>query len=264
MEGALAINIIRWSVWAPGIETRARIQEWAAEDGQLHFEGALPRADYVPAMLRRRCSNATRIALGVARAVLEESDLPTIHTVFSSRHGESEITLSLLESLARGEPLSPMGFSLSVHNSASGLFSIAAKNKHAATSLASRTTSFSSGLIEALGILKEQTRFNQAGRVLYICSDDQLPEVFREEPLDQLPACAVAMLLGVGGPGIELKVTAKASGEEALNPLSFSKFLVNSSRELIRSDEGGLHLQLRKLNSDYCSVLRGIADVGTP
>jgi hypothetical protein len=77
-------------------------------------------------MLRRRAGFLSKMALEVAYQCLgEQIDVPT---VFCSRHGEAARSVDLLLDLAKGEPLSPTSFGLSVHNATGGLFSIARRD----------------------------------------------------------------------------------------------------------------------------------------
>src|SRR4029453_9488720 len=79
-------------------------------------------------MLRRRAGFLSKMALEVAYQCLgNRIDVPT---VFCSRHGESGRSVELLLDLAKGVPLSPTSFGLSVHNATGGLFSIA-RGEHA-------------------------------------------------------------------------------------------------------------------------------------
>jgi hypothetical protein len=77
----------------------------------------------------------------------------------------------MLQAQAAGDPASPMDFSLSVHNATAGQYAIAAGDRHASTSLASRGETFGSALLEAAGLIAEG-----APQVLLVASDPLVPK----------------------------------------------------------------------------------------
>lgn len=145
---------------------------WARSgDGGLpKADGSRPPVQFMPPLLRRRCSDGARAALSTGYACLSHKDRTSVPVVFASRHGEAETTLSILQSVARAEPLSPMDFSLSVHNASSGIFSIATDNTAPASAIAARqgivAAAFLEGLTQARSMKSEQ----------FLC-------VFQEEPV---------------------------------------------------------------------------------
>lgn len=165
----------------------------AAEAGFSGLSANELDLSFIPSALRRRCSVFSRVTLAVARAALGDfEDITNLSTVFASAHGEAGITLELLRDLARGQQLSPMGFSLSVHNAASGLFSIALQDKAASTALAAGSRTFLMGLCEAILSVPE----SPSGALLYVCSDDVVPGDFLPTGVTSSAPCAVALLLG--------------------------------------------------------------------
>ena len=68
----------------------------------------------MPAMMRRRLNRVGRMACHVAYGSDNGQTADAI--VFASRYGDTDKTLSLLGDLVKGEPLSPTGFGMSVHN----------------------------------------------------------------------------------------------------------------------------------------------------
>lgn len=149
--------------------------------------------DFVPAALRRRCSNFSKVTLAVAHAAMRRSpSVANPHTVFASSHGESQITKDLLGELASHQPLSPMGFSLSVHNAASGLHSIATGNTAPSTAIAAGEDLLMVGLSEALLALS----VGGAESVLCVCSDDRVPDLFLREAQERGIPYAFSIALG--------------------------------------------------------------------
>ena len=104
-------------------------------------------------MLRRRAGFLGKMALEVAYQCLgQRIDVPT---VFSSRHGEASRSVDLLLDLAKGVPLSPTSFGLSVHNATGGLFSIARTDHANSIALAAGQSTVEHAVIEACGLLAE-------------------------------------------------------------------------------------------------------------
>jgi hypothetical protein len=193
---SLAANVRAFAAWAPGLESRAAWEAWAQEPAPLAAEG-VPDARFLPAMLRRRCTPLTRIMLRAAYDACPEPLLAEVRTVFASRHGSINESIELIECVARGLPLSPAKFSHTVHNAQAGLFSIAAGNRRASSSLAAQEDTLGHGWLEALAHLEREP-----GRpLLLVVGDVPLAPTFA--PLVKEPVCSygVAFLLGRGGEG---------------------------------------------------------------
>jgi hypothetical protein len=167
----MQVGIAGLAAWSPGIEDEDAWRHWAAAPRALATQGA-PDVKFVPAMLRRRCDALGRMMLHVAHEACPEPELARLPTVFASRHGSFETRVSMLENLARHEPVSPARFSHSVHNAQSGLFSIWTRNQAASTSLTAGADTFAHGLLESVGLLARGT----AGSVLYVVGDQTIPE----------------------------------------------------------------------------------------
>jgi hypothetical protein len=163
---------------------------WARAPAPLSGE-ASPDVKFLPAMQRRRCDGLSRMMLAVANACCPENDRSEALSVFASRHGSFGTTVSMLEKLAKDEPLSPTQFSHSVHNTQAGLFSIWAGNQQLAQSLASRNETFEHGFLEAVCLLERS-----GGRpVLFVTGDEALPEPVARLSDDPDPPYAVGLLL---------------------------------------------------------------------
>jgi hypothetical protein len=186
------VNRIRFSVaahsaWAPGRETAAAWQAWAMDKAikitTIDETAGDPALKAMPAMLRRRASPAGKMALEAAYgaypaacpvngAIPEQAEIPAI---FCSRHGECGRSVELLIDLARGMPLSPTAFSLSVHNATGGLFSIARQDHANSLALAAGRSTVEHAAIEACSLLADG-----APAVLLVVADGPLPPMYRE------------------------------------------------------------------------------------
>lgn len=179
-ENEVVFSIARHAAWAPGVTSPERWEAWAREPWR--FAGTdEPKVAAMPAMLRRRAGLLGRMALEVAYECLgQRTDVPT---VFCSRHGEVGRAVDLLDDLARGEPLSPTGFGLAVHNASAGLFSIARADRANHVALAAGSATLEHAVIEACGLLADG-----AEKVLLVACDAPLPDVLAGfEDCDEQP-----------------------------------------------------------------------------
>jgi hypothetical protein len=100
--------------------------------------------------------------------------LDSVQFVFASRHGALHRTVELLAALANGEMLSPTLFSLSVHNSVAGLFSIARGDRAPATAMAAGLDTLGLSILEGASMIAEG-----AEQVLVTYTDDLVPPPYR-------------------------------------------------------------------------------------
>lgn len=144
-------------------------------------------AKVIPASVRRRLNNFGRSAGCSAADKLESYPL----IVFASRYGDIERTVSILDEIARGDTVSPMNFSLSVHNAVPGLLSIGWQLKELQSAISAGTDTLTMGITEAISLL---TEFPEK-EVLLIYVDFPLPTVFEkfDEP-DVATSICVALL----------------------------------------------------------------------
>ena len=231
---AVRFSVDRLAAWAPGIESSADWAAWAR--GDLAPAGdALPPLRQMPAALRRHAGPIGRLACDVAyRALDGAEDVPII---FCSRYGEAERSVQLLTDLARTEPLSPTAFSLSVHNAALGLLSIARRDGANGIAIAAGEASAAHGVIEACGLLADG-----APKVLVINAENVLPEVYRSfEDRERVPYAWAALLAPSDGAPISLswamsdEETSPASTVPPPAALEVLRFLLTADAELVHT-----------------------------
>jgi len=161
---------------------------------RLNYEQADMQTSLLPASLRRRTSVATKMAFAAAErackaAHIEPSTLPVI---FTSALGEATVTDQLCHDIAKQNfPLSPTKFHNSVHNTASGYWSIAVGSKHPAMAMAAYQDSFSLALLEAWSQLHSVEK-----QVLLVCYEEKISDVLL--PDNTWLACATAFVLSAG------------------------------------------------------------------
>ena len=188
MRGGI-FSISSWCAWAPGVQDSSAWRAWIRGE-RIPAPDQQPDVSFLPALLRRRLDRVGRMALHVAWHCAEgHSELPL---VFASRHGSLTRTVELLDSLDQGEPLSPASFSLSVHNSTAGLFSIARADRSPATALAAGTATLAAALLEGVGILTEG-----ADAVLVVYADETPLPKYKVYMQVHEPVFALGLLLTV-------------------------------------------------------------------
>ncbi|HIF96999.1 MAG TPA: hypothetical protein EYQ54_08240, partial [Myxococcales bacterium] len=66
----IAVSVQAWSAWSPGIEGEEAWRQWACDPKPLERDGS-PKVNFVPAMLRRRCDQLSRMMLYVTNESAE-------------------------------------------------------------------------------------------------------------------------------------------------------------------------------------------------
>ncbi len=205
--------VLRTSAWAPGIQDEAELKAWCASPTPLLAEGH-PDAKFLPAMLRRRCTPLTRIMLTAAYGCCDETEIGQVRTVFASRHGSINESIGLLDAIAKSARVSAATFSHSVHNAQAGLYSIAAANRRASSSLAGNEDSFPAGFLEALTHLQREPQ----SKVLLVMGDVPLSPTFAALIDEPAASYAVGALLSSSGNGPRISLELQPAPEEASTP----------------------------------------------
>jgi len=178
-----------WAAMAPGLETREDWQQWLRNPSEIHQALGKVTLTSIPAMLRRRFNTLGKCAMAAAMPLVEGID--AIPSIFASRHGDTELSFSLLKGIGANEPMSPTSFSLAVHNAVAGLFSIARKDTSAVTAIAAMEGLVLQSFFEAIGQLQESER------VFCVVYDIPLPDFYRQHSGPDEPGFpyAIAMIL---------------------------------------------------------------------
>jgi hypothetical protein len=173
----------------------------------------------------------SKLAVQVALS-LASSHRPD-YAIFVSRHGELQRTFQLLGEIFSGAEASPIAFSQSVHNTAAGLFTIAAHSNLPVTSLAACKDSFCQGMLEAYARIKQPT----GDKILLVCFDDVVPDIYKPFVADEVFPYAVGLILEHGA---DWKIA--TSGEAAASlgvrvpqALEFLAHYLNKDREFVVS-----------------------------
>lgn len=164
-------------------------------------QGEAATLTFIDPMQRRRLSALAKVSLGVMQECTKDEQ--NFQIVYASRHGDLFRTTDLLNQLAMGDDVSPMGFSLAVLNGTPGIFSIATANRSPCSAVSAGPQTFQMGLLEA-SIQASQS----AAPVLFVYADAPVPEVYgATKERSTGPMHAVALFLhGLTAPGrIQLK-----------------------------------------------------------
>jgi hypothetical protein len=241
----VAFSLAGQAAWAPGLASPAEWAGWAAAPWRIE-PGAEPKVAAMPAMLRRRAGSLGKMALEVAYECLgERRDVPA---VFCSRHGEVTRAIDLLTELVQGEPLSPTGFGLSVHNASAGLLSIARAERANQLALSAGAATVEHAVIEACGLLADG-----APMVLLVAYDAPLPPVLSrfEDCAEQPYAFAWAM---VPAGADALRLSWRADPEPAPTPAG----AMPGGLEVLRFQLGGAARMERSAEARRWTWSRGV------
>lgn len=186
----MKVCVSKFVAWAPGLETPLDWSGWAKIPHIIELDDK-PKVAAVPANTRRRLTRWGRMSLEVASACIEQIDENT-PCVFASRHGDTHRTLKLLEAIAEGEALSPTAFSLSVHNSSVGIFSIVQKLFVGALAIAGGKETLAEALVAVVGLLSEGHK-----KVLLVQADEPLASFYQRDADEEDMPYAFAMVLSL-------------------------------------------------------------------
>ncbi len=173
--------VVHVGAWA------AFIQE-TAESEPERLGACASEAD-IPPSFRRRLGPYGRMAVSCGIGVSDgNSDI-----VFCSRYGDVNVAYRLLQNLTEHTPLSPAGFSMSVHNGVPGAMDLVQKNRVGHTAIAAGAESLSAGICEAWARLNEAPQ--QPVTLLY--ADYALPPAFKEFETGKAEGIAFALSLSM-------------------------------------------------------------------
>ena len=149
-------------------------------DGSLPYQAlrcVLPLPMALPPAERRRAGAVVKVSLAVGREAVQASgqQASELPSVFTSSSGDAINCHEICSALASSDRLiSPTRFHNSVHNAASGYWSISSGSMASSSVLCARDASFAAGLIEAMTqVAVEQTV------VLLVAYDTDYPEPLR-------------------------------------------------------------------------------------
>lgn len=184
MSATLQLDLLGAGIWARGIRHFDALTGADTIAAEAAWEPPAPAA--IPPKERRRAGTFINLAVEVAHQACELAgvDKSCIPSVFTSGMGDTQITDYMCRKLLGAEKLlSPTQFHNSVHNAASGYWTISASNRAPSTFVGGFDRSFGAGLFEAAA---QALAFGEP--VLLVCYDittiDPLRDIRRiDEPV---------------------------------------------------------------------------------
>ncbi|MES0320881.1 beta-ketoacyl synthase chain length factor [Citrobacter sedlakii] len=183
-----SLNMTDWRAMAPGLSEANQWLQWSRHSYAIDPGAAQGKLSELPMMTARRLSSGSKLAVECGLTMLRRHAIDAV--LYTSRHGELERNYRILHALANEQALSPTDFALSVHNSAVGNLTIAAKQPVVSSSLSAGRDTFQQGLCEVICLL-------QAGyqRILLVDFDGFLPEFYHPHLAENMPTWPYAVAL---------------------------------------------------------------------
>jgi hypothetical protein len=163
--------------------------------GRYSYTGSptvLPTPTTLPAAERRRTGRVVKVALGVAfeATAAAAADPTLLASVFSSSGADGHICHEICQALALpAREVSPTRFSNSVHNAASGYWSIATGAMTESNVLCAFDASFAAGLLDAM----TQVKVDRCAVLLVAYDTEYPPPLHAKRPIPD--AFGIAMVL---------------------------------------------------------------------
>ncbi|MDH5493473.1 MAG: beta-ketoacyl synthase chain length factor [Myxococcales bacterium] len=169
----LRVAVIGTSLWTPGVLDSGAADLRALHGADTNAELSSPPIAMASSRQLRGTSLLTRMQVHVAESACARAgaDPAAVAAVFGSAYGEIDIALLQLRMMCEGDGIvSPARFKNSVHNTGSGVFSIAAGNQGFATAIAGGAHTVGDCLLEAFGLLADGL-----GPVALALAEESLP-----------------------------------------------------------------------------------------
>ncbi len=227
---AVSLAISEWSGWQAALD---------AGDSNKSPDLTIsetPDVAIIPLMLRRRLNLLGRAcASEMLKHLRDDENVPI---VYCSQHGDIERTLSVLGELVDQESVSPMHFSLAVHNAICGVLSIHAGLTANISTIAAGQQGLVPVLLEAAGIL-----MSGANKVLCVICDVPLPAVYSDEQsLPKIPYAISFVMTKSEGVNLTLTQLPHYDNKTSISqlPIGLIEFLATSTTELLIGHNGSV------------------------
>ena len=168
-----ALNIDDYSARAFGFNTKEQFTSLALGEVEADIKAVNPKPVNIPMMTARRLSMGCRMAVDIGIELLKShEDIDAV--IYSSATGEEEHNYKVLESAAKGIDCSPTDFSMSVHNTGVGNFTILSKKKIPSSSVSAGIDSFMMALTDAYVMLSSGYK-----KILVVDYNVSIPPFFK-------------------------------------------------------------------------------------
>ena len=236
------IRVLEWAAFAQDMTTQESWLQWARQTAPSTLAALeqQPSLEKMPAILRRRASLTARLAAHVAYAVNAPNEAPAtadadIPLVFASRYGDAQRALALLANLVQGEPLSPTGFGLSVHNAVGALYAMACGNTANMVVITAGENTLAAAFTEVMACLADG-----APEVVLVSYDAPLPAPYTAFHPCDMPEHAWAIRVAIAPPNTTDAISVQwrarhADAAKAPTPQgSTQPLLANASLDAVR------------------------------
>lgn len=159
-----------------------KLEKWSSSLGEYGPLRELTK------MQSRRMTSVGKKTIDLALSCTKNEKVDFV--VYSSRHGELNLSYDLIKSFLADDTPSPMKFSQSTHNAIAGLYCIQSKRKVPVTALSAGKDSFKMGLVAVYNHLKAHSKHN----VLFMFSEAKVPEIYTSkinDPDEDRVLCAL-------------------------------------------------------------------------
>lgn len=216
-----ALNIDDYSARAFGFNTKEQFTSLALGKIEADIKAINPKPTNIPMMTARRLSMGCRMAVDIGIELLKfHEDIDAV--IYSSATGEEEHNYKVLESAAKGIDCSPTDFSMSVHNTGVGNFTILSKKKIPSSSVSAGIDSFMMALADAYVMLASGYK-----KILVVDYNVSIPPFFKNYLKKDFPDYPYSVGLVVSkGNDCEFSTSRLNEKSEHLFPVSLN-FLLN-------------------------------------
>lgn len=216
-----ALNIDDYSARAFGFNTKEQFTSLALGEVEADIKAINPKPANIPMMTARRLSMGCRMAVDIGIELLKShEDIDAV--IYSSATGEEEHNYKVLESAAKGIDCSPTDFSMSVHNTGVGNFTILSKKKIPSSSVSAGIDSFMMALTDAYVMLSSGYK-----KILVVDYNVSIPPFFKNYLKKDFPDYPYSVGLVVSkGDDYKFSTTKLNEKSEHLFPVSLN-FLLN-------------------------------------
>lgn len=214
-----SFNILAWEAWCQNLQTKEDWTNWANSTEEfpgLTSEESItisPSISFLPIAYRKKLSLFTKLNLYLLNQLTKSNNISDSQIIISSRHGEAQTTVGLLDAIAISDECSPMAFSRSVLNAAIGLHSIVTNNTTASVAISGMEDSFFGGMIEAIA-----RSFSLKQSVVYLWCDDKIPRYFTNYINDPISAVGIAFIIDVDSSQLTSNHKLEIEAENLKNP----------------------------------------------
>ena len=218
-------SIENWDGWAPGLTTKQDWILWAKNEKSTQEDYNIKaNVDFLPPLYRRRLSQLTRASLKVAHECLLNTHEKNIQIVFASDYGEWGQSISLLKKIIVQEEVSPAKFSLSVHNTFAGLFSIINHNTEPYSSISAGEMTFEAALIDVF------LRLRETKKILLVVGEEQVPHLYSDAFPNPFLPFAIALLISTEKNNFQIKIQQNKNNKKYLSVFAFLRWVLTSKK----------------------------------